>query len=271
MWRHFTKWGCKKDRQADNIEDMVITIFDDTAEKKLVGDKRTRFKCAYPNCPDHAKIWTNKHGVHKHWEAEHADSIVNPVLCTVCPRKLVTEFRLKVHMERKHYQLEGNVFTCSHCGITKESKWQLYAHEKTHQEDKESTLNYRISCEFCSYTTLKRKCLKSHQEYNHRDKLGLKEMRLRQCEQCGKEFKNIANLKAHVKSMHSTGPDVKYKCHICSKQLKQDNSYRKHMANAHGIGERCEQCNKLYKTKKVLELHIKRVHGLNSDDMSSGS
>ena len=96
-------------------------------------------------------------------------------------------------------------------------------------------------------------------------------MRLQQCEQCGKEFKNIANLKAHVKSMHSTGPDVKYKCHICSKQLKQDNSYRKHMANAHGIGERCEHCNKLYKTKKVLELHIKRVHGLNTDDMSSGS
>ena len=44
-------------------------------------------------------------------------------------------------------------------------------------------------------------------------------------------------------------------------QLKQDNSFRKHMANVHGMGERCDVCNKLYRTKEVLEQHVRKAHG----------
>ena len=98
--------------------------------------------------------------------------------------------------------------------------------------------------------------------YMHAEKLGV-EQKSHQCEQCRKEFKNTQNLKVHVRYMHSgERPDPKYKCHICHKQLKQDNSYRKHMANAHGVGEKCEICNKLYVTKPVLLRHMQKVHDI---------
>ena len=96
----------------------------------------------------------------------------------------------------------------------------------------------------------------------HADKIGV-EQKYHQCEHCGKKFKLPKNLTDHIECTHSEkGPDPKYKCNICNKQLKQDNSYRKHMANAHGIGEKCEVCNKLYKTKEYLDIHKKRVHDI---------
>ena len=68
-------------------------------------------------------------------------------------------------------------------------------------------------------------------------------------------------MRAHINYVHSgKGPDPKFKCHICSAQLKQDNSYRKHMANSHGIGEKCDICNKLFANTNVLEIHKKKVH-----------
>ena len=96
--------------------------------------------------------------------------------------------------------------------------------------------------------------------YNHPEKVG-KEANLHQCELCGKEFTIRSNLRDHIKGVHSyIGPDPKYKCHICSAQLKQDNSYRKHMANSHGIGEKCDICYKLYVSTNALEKHKKQVH-----------
>ena len=65
------------------------------------------------------------------------------------------------------------------------------------------------------------------------------------------------------------GPDPKFKCQICSAQLKQDNSYRKHMANSHGIGEKCNICNKLYVSIDALEKHKKKVHMVLEDKESS--
>ena len=32
------------------------------------------------------------------------------------------------------------------------------------------------------------------------------------------------------------------------------------MANSHGIGEKCDICNKLYANKDALEKHKKKVH-----------
>jgi len=99
-------------------------------------------------------------------------------------------------------------------------------------------------------------------KYRHPEKcadLGLK-IKYHHCEHCGKEFKALQNLKQHIESLHSDNPNPKYKCHICSKQLKQGNSFDKHMINAHGVGERCKICNKLFKTSDALNTHMKTVH-----------
>jgi len=80
-------------------------------------------------------------------------------------------------------------------------------------------------------------------------------------DQCGKEFKWEQGLKEHMKIEHADyKPDPKFKCHICSKQPKQKNSYLKHMVNSHGKGERCNLCNKLFLDKAGLEVHNRKFH-----------
>ena len=94
----------------------------------------------------------------------------------------------------------------------------------------------------------------------HPEKLGVDRV-MYTCDQCGKEFKWEQGLKQHMKIEHADyKPDSKFKCHICSKQLKQNNSYRKHMVNVHGMGERCNVCSKLCMDKAGLEYHTKKFH-----------
>merc|ERR1712029_78280 len=157
-------------------------------------------------------------GVYNHWQNEHIDTLENPVLCTLCPI----------------------------CGAQKASPKELEIHESTHQTAK------AFSCDYCEYKTHAEHNKNAHIRYMHADKVG-KKLKIHQCEHYGKQSKNPQNLRKHIEVAHSDfKPDPKYQCHICHKQLKQDNSYRKHMANVHGVGERCEICNKLYKTKEVL-------------------
>ena len=43
------------------------------------------------------------------------------------------------------------------------------------------------------------------------------------------------------------------------------------MANSHGIGEKCDICNKLYVSKAALEKHQKKVHvAMQGMELSNG-
>jgi len=227
---------------------MVIDINDEET-------KKLRFACCFTNCLDYGKTWGHKHSVYNHWQNEHIDTLENPVLCSHCPKKFVSTIMLNMHIKERHNQELRKRFSCSICGATKAKLAILKNHEKTHETAK------LFSCEYCDYKTNTEFNRRAHVRYMHAEKLGV-EQKFHQCEQCGYSTKNSKNLKDHMESAHSDNlkPDPKYQCHICHKQLKQDNSYRKHMANVHGIGERCEICNKLYRSKEVLAVHIKKMH-----------
>jgi len=251
MVRHFEYIKCKTDHKAvEAPPDMVIEINDEVTNK-------LKYACAFTNCPDYGKTWKHKYGVYVHWQNEHIDTIENPVLCSHCPKKLISTVMLNVHVKDVHYKLFGKKYSCSICGTQKDTKQGLSAHEATHQSAKS------FSCDHCDYKTNTKANKKAHMRSMHAEKVGV-EIKYHQCDHCGKKFKYTGNLRQHVESVHleKAEPDLRFKCHICSKQLKQDNSYRKHMANVHGVGERCDVCNKLYKTREVLEKHIKVVHDI---------
>merc|ERR1712029_814201 len=254
--RHFDeiylKGKCKKDKYAVKPPpDMIIEINDSDCKKA----KYTRYTCAFTNCPEYGKMWHSKYDVWNHWQNEHIDSVDNPVLCNHCPKKLVSSFMLELHMKQKHFRLEGKKFTCSVCGAIKDSMSMLRNHERRHQSSK------TFKCEYCDFKTNIKTNLTGHQKRMHESELGIQPTYVA-CDRCGKKFKGKGNLRSHMDYCNqSSTPDPKYQCPVCNKQLKQDNSFRKHMANVHGVGERCDTCNKLYKTKEVLERHIKIAHG----------
>ena len=119
-----------------------------------------RYACAFTNCPEYGRTWTNKYGVYSHWQSHHIDSVENPVQCTVCPKKLVSTVMLKMHMQSSHYKLEGKKFSCSVCGIIKGSQKLLRVHESIHQSSKS------FSCEFCDFTTNTRHNKNAHIRYS---------------------------------------------------------------------------------------------------------
>ena len=116
-----------------------------------------RYACAHPDCSDQTKTWSSKYGVYSHWQNDHLESVEKFVECTVCQKKLVSTAMLKLHMDEKHFQLEGKTFPCSYCGKMLGSMSRLRSHERNHQEPIGS-----FSCEFCDYKTHKETCLRNH-------------------------------------------------------------------------------------------------------------
>merc|ERR1712029_232115 len=215
---------------------------------------KTRFACAYTNCPEYGKTWQNRTSVYTHWQNQHGDSIADlPVTCEFCPKRFLVKPLLRLHLHSAHPDKLGKEYGCSFCGKKMKNTASLNMHEKTHSAVKS------FHCDYCQYKSYSKEKKWAHMKRMHADELGI-ELKLHQCDFCGKEFKVKTNLKDHIASVHCHKPDPKFQCHICNKQLKQDNSYRKHMANVHGVGERCEICNKLYKNKQALETHMKGVH-----------
>ena len=81
------------------------------------------------------------------------------------------------------------------------------------------------------------------------------------CEHCGKEFRWEGSFKKHLEIAHTDyKPDSRFQCKICGKQLKQNNSYRKHMVNSHGMGVKCDMCDKLCLDMEGLEYHKTKFH-----------
>ena len=98
----------------------------------------------------------------------------------------------------------------------------------------------------------------AHETGTNGEKVKWEEVKPYQCKHCSSLFKTKGDLTKHEKQHNTKGT---FKCHICSKQLKQGNSYRKHMVNSHGIGEKCKLCDKLCLDKEGLELHMIKFHG----------
>ena len=62
-------------------------------------------------------------------------------------------------------------------------------------------------CNICTFHTLTKGYLKKHIEKKHKERP--------KCEQCGNQFKTLANLESHIKLRHS---GAKYFCGQCDYQ-----------------------------------------------------
>ena len=74
----------------------------------------------------------------------------------------------------------------------------------------------------------------------------------------------------HTKAHQSTEPDPKFKCDICGKFLKQQNSYSKHLMNVHKIGHSCDLCQKIFYSSKMLQIHKRDQHGIDAINLGPG-
>jgi len=235
--------------------------FWDTRKNQVTG--LTEYFCAHPGCtaaPDHPKeVWKARYGVHGHWNKHHRDSVIEFTACGVCGEKFVTKSLLILHMATAHKSQDVEKFTCTLCGKELGDKRALAEHEKRHKGGEKN-----FACEFCGNKYVSKKTCQSHKMSMHAAEMGVTPKK-HVCHECGKDFSRPHNLKDHILSVHTdTSQDPRFKCPVCHKYLKQNNSYQKHLMNVHGHGHKCDVCGKMFFNTKVLSLHQRDKHGIDA-------
>uniref|UniRef100_A0A1A9X3J0 C2H2-type domain-containing protein n=1 Tax=Glossina brevipalpis TaxID=37001 RepID=A0A1A9X3J0_9MUSC len=126
-------------------------------------------------------------------------------------------------------------YECNYCPQKFPHVWQLDRHQRTHLSNYESQRKFRV--------------------------------RPFQCNVCGKRTITEKAMTVHQRRFHSLESDSETtRCHICQKLVLTTN-IQQHMLVHTQIRLRCNLCNRSYKQKQTLRLHVKKFHpnALNTD------
>uniref|UniRef100_A0A1A9V616 C2H2-type domain-containing protein n=1 Tax=Glossina austeni TaxID=7395 RepID=A0A1A9V616_GLOAU len=119
-------------------------------------------------------------------------------------------------------------YECNYCPQKFPQVWQLDRHQRTHLTNYESQRKFRV--------------------------------RPFQCNVCGKRTITEKAMIVHQHRFHSLESDSETaRCHICQK-LVLKNNIQQHMLVHTQIRVRCNLCNRSYKQKQSLRMHIKKFH-----------
>ncbi|XP_058835817.1 gastrula zinc finger protein XlCGF46.1-like [Topomyia yanbarensis] len=167
--------------------------------------------------------------------------------CEQCDKFFYEQKRYEGHM-RIHAGLKSAV--CEICQKTF-SKWPYL---KEHQQMVHEPAKERLTCEVpgCGRTFALKHHLKLHQVKKHTVPLQPKSRHM--CEQCGKTFTTIANLKIHK---YSHGGKLPFSCNLCGKRMESNFKLKIHLMRHKGIKQHtCPECGLKKTTITELKTHM---------------
>jgi len=174
-------------------------------------------------------------------KASHVSSKGVNTICVYCSKHFKSNYSLKKHM-KMHDEPEG--LKCSYCQKAFACKETLVSHIRTHTGE-------LFICEFsgCNKKFNNMRSLKDHENVHSGKESFL-------CHFCGENFATKKKLFNH-KEKHKTISDP---CNLCGKELKNMASYKAHM-KAHNQGKSfaCNICGRAFKRKFDLTVHT-RIH-----------
>jgi len=184
-------------------------------------------------CEECDEMFFGKQDLDKHSLALHGKSIME-WKCTKCGETFPTANDRKFHMKKEHKELTSKKEECPYCD--KAFKANLADGQKL-------TGSY----------------MDIHIFNKHQDKRHLHpEIEVRYtCAECDEKFHDSQSLNTHHRNNH-TGPST---CTLCSQVCQNEEVLRRHMAKHASEGVFiCDLCSKEFKTKVLLNIHVKRVH-----------
>lgn len=210
------------------------------------GKQSTKFKC--PECN---KTFNNSQCLRRHQHNKHKSGRSTVDLlstCDVCQKTYKSRTHMVSHRRYRH-RSEAE-FTCGECSMVFNNRPKLLAHVKVNH------LPPTYKCKKCSAVLHTLAELNSHLHQSH---AVLKEKSV-VCEKCGKSFKDVSVLQAHV-SNHSK--ENHFYCIECGGDGFKDKMNLNQQLRLHLDTRRfpCGICHNTFKHKNHLKQHM-AVHGM---------
>lgn len=225
--------------------------------------KQKNFAC--DQCDYKASLPTllKKHQLRVHSQRQRSH------LCNQCGSLYMEKTQLWSHIAYVHGKsIEDTI--CYHCGIIIKTDQGLAKHvEKVHGKTENRTQSsdpdkpYKCSLcgtEFVQLEELRKHFRESDEHKVHR--VHVKNVAKHTCSECSKCFHNKVNLEGHFNRVHAK--ERKYPCSRCSEAFFDSKALKVHMDVHDGLNQhKCSTCWKAFKSKFLLDRHVKTVHDKN--------
>ena len=204
-------------------------------------------------CPHCGKGFKDPNGLKGHIATKHEEN-GKKFLCSLCPTTCLTKHLLKQHITVVHEKLMQ--YLCTQCGKYCITKGQLNAHvKKVHEKDPNEVKMF--TCKICQ------KEFKTKHELNNHKLVVHEGITPIICPECPMGFARMINLKNHLNYVHT---EKKFDCDKCGSKFKTKGVLNTHIKNVHeNTGLRphvCPHCEKTFRTKRSKDTHVKEVHNI---------
>ena len=145
---------------------------------------------------------------------------------------------------------EGDKYNCDLCCLN----WRNFTHFKVHMSDVHSIRP--LKCDHCDQRFNDKLGLKTHVQAKHMPEVSYP------CDVCHKKFKTIRFLYHHRRQIHELGDNRSSKCETCGFVSKGLANLKKHIKTVHSTQStkhQCSYCPSMFKSKYNLTCH-ERTH-----------